>query len=62
MRMQLDASKVDNPREARGVIDNDFFRSASRREGERCRSQPRGALPRRERTRSSFVSLVCFEK
>jgi len=46
MRMQLDASKVYNPRKSRSVIDDDFFRSASRRERERDRSQPQGALRR----------------
>jgi len=44
MRMQLDATEIDDPRKPRRVIDNDFFRSASRRERERYRSQPRGAL------------------
>jgi hypothetical protein len=44
MRMYLNATKVDDPRKASRVIDNDFFRSASRRERERYRSQPRGAL------------------
>ena len=42
--MQLDATKIDDPRKSRRVIDYDFFRSASRREREYCRSQPRGAL------------------
>ena len=42
--MQLDATEIDDPRKPRRVIDNDFFRSASRRERERYRSQPRGTL------------------
>jgi hypothetical protein len=44
MGMQLDATKIDDPRKPRRVIDNDFFRSASGRERECYRSQPRGAL------------------
>jgi hypothetical protein len=44
VRMQLDATKIDDPRKPRRVIDNDFFRSASRRERECYRSQPRGPL------------------
>src|ERR1700722_10983354 len=43
MRMQLDASKVYNPRKSGAIIDDDFFRSAARRERERYRSQPRRA-------------------
>ena len=46
MRMQLDASKIDDPCKPGGVIDHDFFRSASRWKCERNRSQPRGALRR----------------
>lgn len=42
--MQLDATEIDYPRKPRCVIDNDFFRSASRRKRERYRSQPRGVL------------------
>src|SRR5271166_1752038 len=44
MRMQLDATEVDDPCKSRRVIDNDFFGSASRRERQRCRSQPWRAL------------------
>jgi hypothetical protein len=44
MRMQLDATKIDHPRKPRRIVDNDFFRGASRRKRERYRSQPRGAL------------------
>jgi len=42
--MQLDAAKIDDPRKPRCVIDNDFFRGASRRERECYRLQPRWAL------------------
>jgi exodeoxyribonuclease-3 len=47
MRMQLDASEVDDPCKPGTIIDNDLFRCASRRERERYRSQPLGALRRR---------------
>src|ERR1700720_1588617 len=44
MRMQLDTTKIDDPRKPGGVIDHDFFRSAPRWERERYRSQPRRSL------------------
>ena len=47
MRMQLDASEIDNPGESRRVVDNDFFRCSAGREGQRNRSQPAGTLLRR---------------
>src|SRR5260370_28787110 len=43
MRMWLDAARVDDPGQARRIIDHDFLRSASRRECERNCSQPRRA-------------------
>src|SRR5271154_4682696 len=44
MRMQLDAAKIYDPCQPGSVIDNDFFRSAARREREGYRPQPLGAL------------------
>jgi len=44
MRMQLDATQVDDPGESRRIVNHDFFRSASRRECQCDRSQPRRAL------------------
>ena len=56
MRMQLDASQIDDPCQPRGIIDDDFFRSAARRERERDRSQPRGAL----RWRALLIKRLAF--
>src|SRR4051812_37623437 len=47
MRMQLDASEVDHPRQARGIVDDDLLGGAPGREGERDRSQPLRPLVRR---------------
>ena len=44
MRMQLDAAEVDDPREPRRVVDDDFFRCAARRKRQRDGAQPRGPL------------------
>ena len=45
--MQLDAAEVDDPRESRRIVDDDFLRRASRRKRERDRAQPVGTLLRR---------------
>ena len=44
--MQLDASQVDDPGEARGIVDYDFFSSPARGEGQRDGSQPGWTLGR----------------
>ena len=56
MRMQFDAAEIDDPRKPCWVIDHDFFRSASRRERERYRSQPRGVL----RWRALLIERLTF--
>ena len=47
MRMQLDAAEVDDPREPRGVVDDDLLRRAARGKRQRDRAQPVGPLVRR---------------
>ncbi len=47
MWMQLEASEVDDPRQSRRVVDDDFFRGASRWKRERDGAQPRGPIFRR---------------
>ena len=44
MRMEFDASEIDDPRKPRRIIDNNFFRGAARRERERYGAQPQGVL------------------
>src|SRR5687767_15849672 len=38
--MQLDAPEIDDPRQARRVVNDDFFRGSSRRKRQRDGSQP----------------------
>ena len=42
VRVQLDAAEIDDPREAGRVVDNDFFRGAPGRKGQRHGAQPGG--------------------
>ena len=46
MRMQLDTTEIDDPRQPCIVVDHDFFRGASRWERECDSSEPRRALRR----------------
>ena len=47
VRMQLDAAEVHDPGEAGDIIDDDFFRGATRGKGQRDGSQPLGPVVRR---------------
>jgi len=45
--MELDAPEVHDPREPRGVVDDDLLGGSPRREAERHRAQPLGSIVRR---------------
>src|SRR6185437_3196073 len=47
MRMQFDATQIDDPSQASRVVDDDFFCGSSGRKRKRDRTQPTGPLLRR---------------
>src|SRR5262245_54968299 len=46
VRMELDTTQIHHPTEPRCIINDDFFRSATRRKRQRHRAQPRRPLCR----------------
>src|ERR1700744_1127336 len=61
MRMQFDATQIDDPGKASRIVYHDFFRSPARRERERDGPQPCGTLGGSSLLIESFALRAVYE-